>query len=194
MGRVRQVGQGRQGGADLSLDVVILTIVLAVVIWFSSSQIVSELRAAREEAARTRALDLLELLSPALSAAQSDPKSLLAWQPLANMARQLFPAELAMLDRAAGGAFPLSKSQLEAAHARWTADWLAWEQAHDGEYKLKASAVELEVEQELAAGHPAGSSIARAKLDAVEREKLETYQRRYGEYVRVAKALQALSS
>ncbi|HWW82222.1 MAG TPA: hypothetical protein VNZ26_01390, partial [Vicinamibacterales bacterium] len=61
-------------GPNLSLDVVILTIVLAVVIWFSSSQIVSELRAAREEAARTRALDLLELLSPALSAAQSDPK------------------------------------------------------------------------------------------------------------------------
>jgi hypothetical protein len=33
----------------------------------------------------------------------------------------------------------------------------------------------------------------RARLDAVEREKLETYQRRYEEYVRVAKALQALS-
>jgi hypothetical protein len=32
----------------------------------------------------------------------------------------------------------------------------------------------------------------RARLDAVEQEKLEIYQRRYAEYVRVAKALQAL--
>ena len=33
---------------------------------------------------------------------------------------------------------------------------------------------------------------ARARLDAIEQEKLELYQRRYAEYVRVAKALQAL--
>ena len=30
-----------------------------------------------------------------------------------------------------------------------------------------------------------------ARLDAIEREKLETYQRRYEEYIRVARALQA---
>ena len=36
--------------------------------------------------------------------------------------------------------------------------------------------------------------LLRARLDAVEREKLDRYQRRYAEYVRVAKALQALSS
>jgi hypothetical protein len=35
--------------------------------------------------------------------------------------------------------------------------------------------------------------LARARLDAVEREKLELYQRRYEEYVRVSKALQSLS-
>ena len=34
----------------------------------------------------------------------------------------------------------------------------------------------------------------RARLDAVEREKLDLYQRRYTDYVRVAKALQALLS
>jgi hypothetical protein len=35
--------------------------------------------------------------------------------------------------------------------------------------------------------------VLRAKLDAVEREKLDSYQRRYEEYVRIAKALQALT-
>jgi hypothetical protein len=34
--------------------------------------------------------------------------------------------------------------------------------------------------------------VLRAKVDAIEREKLDAYQRRYEEYVRVAKALQAL--
>jgi len=33
-----------------------------------------------------------------------------------------------------------------------------------------------------------------SKLEAVDREKLEVYQRRYQEYVRTAKALQALST
>ena len=56
----------------------------------------------------------------------------------------------------------------------------------DAEYKLKAAVVE----QELAAA--GASPVLRGKLDAVEREKLDLYQRRYSEYVRVAKALQAL--
>ena len=47
-------------------------------------------------------------------------------------------------------------------------------------------------EQELAAS--GGSQVMRARVDAVEREKLDLYQRRYTEYVHVAKALQALSS
>jgi hypothetical protein len=166
--------------------------VVAVAVWWGTIQIARELRAAKEEASRTRALDLLGLLSPAIGAAQSNPKSVLAWQPVANIARQLFPAELALLDRAAGGVFPLSKAQLEAAHAQWTTDWLAWEQSHDAEYKLKATVVEQELMHvESASG---GSSIIRARLEAVEREKLEKYQRRYSEYVRVAKALQALIS
>jgi hypothetical protein len=101
-----------------------------------------------------------------------------------------------MLDGAAGGTFPLTKAQLEAAHAQWTADWLAWEQSHDAEYKLKAAAVEQELTaatgSSVQGSSAASSSMVRAKLDAVEREKLETYQRRYSEYVRVAKALQTL--
>jgi len=82
--------------------------------------------------------------------------------------------------------FPFSTGQVQAAHARWTAEWLAWERTHDAEYKLKA----VVLERELAAGE---SAIARARLDAVEREKLDLYQRRYQEYVQVAKALQSLS-
>jgi hypothetical protein len=42
----------------------------------------------------------------------------------------------------------------------------------------------------LAADGAAG--IGRARLDAIEREKLDLYQRRYAEYVRTAKALQTL--
>jgi hypothetical protein len=126
------------------------------------------------------------MFAPAVSAAAADPRAILVWQPLAGTARQLFPEEFAQIDAAAGGRFPFSKERLEAAHAHWTADWLAWERTHDSEYKLKAAVAE----QELVAAGP--SPVLRARLDAVEREKLELYQRRYEEYVRVAKALQAL--
>ena len=77
-------------------------------------------------------------------------------------------------------------SVVQAAHARWTAEWLAWERTHDAEYKLKAAEIEEEL---LASG---GSTVVRGRLDGVEREKLDRYQRRYEEYVRVGKALQAL--
>jgi hypothetical protein len=53
---------------------------------------------------------------------------------------------------------------------------------------MKAAAAQAEL---LASGG-SGTAAARARVDAVEREKLDLYQRRYGEYVRVAKALQAL--
>ena len=45
-------------------------------------------------------------------------------------------------------------------------------------------------EEELARAE--GSRTLRARVDAIERQKLDLYQRRYAEYVRVAKALQAL--
>ena len=48
-----------------------------------------------------------------------------------------------------------------------------------------------EVQQQLQGG--ADTTAARARLDAIEHEKLDTYQRRYEDYIRVAKALQALS-
>jgi len=87
-----------------------------------------------------------------------------------------------------GGPFPFTPDQVDSAHARWTADWLAWERTHDADYKMKAAAVE----HELAAS--GGSPVIRAKLDAVEREKLDLYQQHYSDYVRIAKALHALSA
>ena len=149
-------------------------------------RIAREVAAARIEAARARPLQLMEVFAPGMASAADDPRALLTWQPLAAVARQLFPAEFAALDLAAGGRFPFAAHQIETAHARWSADWLAWERTHDAEYKRKAA----EIEQELAAG--GGSGALRARLDAVEREKIDLYQRRYGEYVRVSKALQAL--
>ena len=96
--------------------------------------------------------------------------------------------EFAQIDRASGFSFPFGVDRIQAAHAPWTADWLAWERTHDGEYKLKAAAVE----EDLARSN--GSSVVRARLEAVEREKLDLYQRRYAEYVRVARALQTLTT
>lgn len=162
------------------------SLIVAGAVWWAAQQIVDELKASRDEALRGRALMLLDVLAPALAAAEADPRGVLAWQPIARTARALFPDESAALDRAAGGAFPFSRERLQAAHDRWTAEWLGWERSHDAEYKVKAA----EAEQALAAA--GGSPIARARLETVEREKLDLYQRRYQEYVRIAKALQGL--
>lgn len=137
-------------------------------------------------ARRMRVVQILATFAPALDAAARDPRAILVWQALARAGRQVCAEEFALLDRAAEGAFPFSRERIEAAHARWTADWLAWERTHDAEYKLKAAAIEAESS---AAG---ATPLFRARVDAVEREKLDLYQRRYEEYVRVAKALQAL--
>jgi hypothetical protein len=161
-------------------------LVIAGALWWAAQQIVGELRAARDEAARGRMLMLVELFAPGIVAVQHDPRAFLVWYPLARIARQLLPADTAALDRAAGGSFPFTPEQVQAAHAQWTADWLAWERTHDGEFKLKA----VTAEQELAASPD--SPVLRGKLDAIEREKLDSYQRRYAEYVRIAKALQGL--
>ena len=160
--------------------------IVAAAIGWAAYALVSELRAVRTEATRSRALAVLQTFSAGIAAAHTDPRALITWVPLARAARQLLPAEFAQLDAAAGGSFPFSAERIQAAHAQWTAEWLAWERTHDAEYKLKA----VVLERELAAGE---SAIARARLEAVEREKLDLYQRRYQEYVQVAKALQSLS-
>jgi hypothetical protein len=135
---------------------------------------------------RNRELSLAALFAPAMERAHDDPRVLLTWQPLAKTLRARFPDEFAALDAASGSTFPFSKDVLAAAHARWTTEWLSWEKAHDGTYKLKALAAQQELKSD------SSPELGRAKLDAVEREKLELYQRRYEEYVRVGKGLQAL--
>jgi hypothetical protein len=166
--------------------IVLSALIVAAAIGWAAMTVARELRAARSGAAQPdRIAMLLTLFAPALVESQRDPRAFLVWHPIARATRQLFPEECAALDRATGGSFPFPAERIEAAHSQWTADWLAWELAHDTEYRLKAAAAE----QELAIS---GDRVARARLDAVEREKLDLYQRRYTEYVRTAKALQAL--
>ena len=160
-------------------------IVTAGLVWVGL-QIAKAADTGAADARRLRVVQILASFAPALDAAARDPRAILVWQPLARAARQVCVEEFAELDRATGAAFPFSRDRIEAGHARWTADWLSWERVHDGEYKVKAAAIEAEL---AAAG---SSPLLRARLDAIEREKLDLYQRRYEDYVRVAKALQAL--
>jgi hypothetical protein len=159
-------------------------IVVTVAVIVSLGQVVTEMRAARADARRERTLSIVALFGPAVAAVQDDPKALLVWQPIAATVRKLFPEECAALDASAGSSFPFSADVMSAAHARWTADWLAWEGTNDATYKMKIAVAEQEADS------PAG----RARLDAVEREKLDVYQRRYEEYIRVAKRLQKLAA
>jgi hypothetical protein len=160
--------------------------IVAAAILAGAFRITRAVRASRPDPGRDRILDLMAMFAPALGAAAGDPRAILVWQPLARMARQMFPEEFARIDQAFGSEFPFNNDRLQSAHAKWTADWLGWERTHDSEYKLNAAIVEREI---AASGT---STVLRARLDAIEREKLELYQRRYEEYVRVAKALQAL--
>jgi hypothetical protein len=167
--------------------IVLAALIVAAAIAAAAIMIVRELRASGGAAAAPdRIASLLTLFAPALIETQRDPRAFLVWQPIARAARQLFPHEFAALDAATGHTFPFPAAMIEAAHAQWTTDWLAWERAHDTEYKLKAAVAEHEVATE-------GTPAARARLDAVEREKLDLYQRRYSDYVRTAKALQTLT-
>ena len=104
-------------------------IVVAAAILWTARALVAELRATRAEATRTRALAVLQTFSPGIAAAHSDPRVLMTWVPLARAARQVLPAEFALLDAAAGGPFPFSTERIQAAHAQWTAEWLSWERA-----------------------------------------------------------------
>ena len=169
------------------MEIFIGAIVIAVAIVVAAGQIVTELKRGGAERSRDRQVSIAALFAPALGQVQDDPKALLTWQPLAATLRKQFPQEFAALDAAAGSKFPFSNDVIAAAHARWTTEWLAWERTHDATYKMKAA----EVQQELQGG--ADTTAARARLDAIEHEKLDTYQRRYEHYIRVAKALQALS-
>src|SRR4051812_44544609 len=101
-------------------------IVAAAIVW-SGRLIAAAQRTAMTSVSGERALRLLELFAPALVGAARDVREILVWQPLATAARRLFPDDFASLDRASSATFPFAPEQLQAAHARWTAEWLAWE-------------------------------------------------------------------
>lgn len=152
------------------------------ILWFL---ITRELRQQRHEGA---VQSILQTFGPAQASVLHDPKQLLAWHPLAEATRRLFPAAFQALDVATGARFPFSKELVERTHAKVSSEWLAWEKAHDEEYRIKAAAAE----QELAGVAGDAAALARARLDRIQHEKIERYQQRYEEYVRTAKALQAL--
>jgi len=159
--------------------------VAAAIVW-GSTRIAAQLESARKDVRRARTLEILKMFTAAVDAASTDPKAILVWEPLARSARQLFPDEFGEVDRASGQTFPFGPERIEAAHAQWTADWLAWERGHDAVYKLKAAELERQIEDS------DDRAVGRGKLEAIEREKLDLYQRKYQEYVQVGKALQAL--
>jgi hypothetical protein len=155
---------------------------LAYVLW----RIGDEIQRQRREATLQH---LLATFAPAAAAAQQDPKQLLVWHPLAQTSRKLFPDAFAALDAAAGGAFPFSKEKLKAAHSRCSAEWLAWERAHDAEYAVKTAQVQDEIDRTQGPASP----LLRTRLAALEQQKLERYQQRYEEYIKTAKALAAFA-
>ena len=167
-----------------------LTILLGACLLVAAAGVVVLWRlaaAVEQQTSRATIQQVLATFGGATAAVQQDPKQLLAWYPLAQCSRKLFPDAFIELDTASGGAFPFTKEQLQAAHARCSSDWLAWERAHDAEYSLKAAQVEEEISR--AAGPVA--TLLRTRLAAVEQQKLERYQQRYEEYVKTAKALAA---
>jgi len=161
-------------------------IVAAAILGLLVGRWIREVAGARRRDADIHAI--VQTFGAAQAAVLNDPRQLVAWYPLADANRTLFPAAFAALDQATGARFPFPKEAVERAHARISSDWLAWERAHDEEYRLKGAAAE----QEIARSTGDAATLARAHLDRVQHEKIDRYQQRYEEYVRTAKALQAL--
>ncbi len=186
---------------ELVAAVLIVLALVGASAWVSGRVVAAADRAGRD-AAGARRIQLLALFGPAVGQAAADPRALVTWAHLASTARALFADDCAEIDRASGGRFPFSDDGIQRAHGRWTTDWLAWERTHDGVYKLKAAealaALAATTARADASGRTdelqAACALARARVDDVEREKLDLYQRRYEEYVRTSKALQALQS
>ncbi len=145
--------------------------------------------ALRDRRRDAQILGLLAAFGPAAERARTDPRVLLAWYPFVNAARRAFPEAFGALEPEGQPQLPLGPADLEAAHARWSTEWLDWERRQDAEHRAKREAVEAELGQATDVTAPP----LRARLEALEREKLEQYQRRYEEYVSVSRALRHLS-
>ncbi len=164
-------------------------IVVAVVLGVAAAGVANRHRREQRREHRERLVALLiTTLSPAV--ARAEPRELLAWRHSVDAVRGLFPEAVATIEARTGERFPFSRALVEDAHARWTADWLAWERRHDTEYRERAAALEAELQ---AVDGDDAAIAARARVAALEDEKLQTYQRRYEEYVRVGKGLIALT-
>ena len=83
-----------------------------------------------------------------------------------GVTRKLFPEAFHRLDAVCEGRFPFSAALVEAAHAKWTSEWLAWERQHDLDYKRRASAAEAELSR---AGETDPATV-RARLAAIDQE------------------------
>ena len=169
-------------GSALTLAVAVLAAVCGVI----GLLVVTPLRAWRRD---VQILELLATFGPVVERARSDPRVLLAWHPTAEAARRRFPEAFAAIEGSGSGRYPFGAAALEGALTRWTADWLDWERNHDADYRHKSEAIEVEIDR----SDGAASQRARARLEALEREKLERYQRRYEEYVRISRALAELA-
>ena len=135
-------------------------------------------------------LRLLALFGPSVARVETEPRELMPWSHVAGCGRTLFPRAFRDLDEANGGRFPFSADLIESVHARWTAGWLAWERDHDIEYKRRAT----EIEHQLIDVDAGRAATLRVELAGVEQEKLQRYQERYEEHVRIAKAIGALEA
>ena len=158
------------------------TAIIGFTIVLATATVVFEWRRRRREESLLR---LLSMFGSSLVRVQDRPQELVAWSQVASLARVLFPNEFKELDLRYGGRFPFSKAVVEDAGARWATKWLAWERAHDAEYKHKADVIEAELRR--VDTREARTFEERLKL--IEQEKLLSYQERYEEYVRVSKSL-----
>ena len=166
--------------------VVLMSAILAVTVAILGLLMLVELRKQRRDA---QLLGLLATFAPIAKEARSDPRLLLVHYPAVVAARRCFPEAFAALEEPQSKSFPLGSLEIEEAHARWTAEWLEWEQRHESEYQRKAAVLNAELVNTTDARMPA----LRAELEAVEQQKLDLYQHRYEEYVGVSRALAKLT-
>ena len=161
------------------------SVMLAAAMAWAAAVVARSLKGLQDETARGRQAQLLAFLAPALARVREDPAALVDWHRAADVTRALFPEDAAALDRAAGNRYPFTPADVQDAHARWSSAWLAWERANDIAYKTRLATLQSETAR-------AGEAVPRITLEALEQERLDVYQRRYADYVRVSKALQAL--
>ena len=168
----------------MDLTLIVVAVLLAVA---AAGVAERNRREQRREHHQTIVALLLTTFMPAV--ARAEPRELLAWRTPADTVRKLYPEAVATIETETGERFPFPRTVVEDAHAQWTTDWLAWERQHDTVYRERAATLEAELQ---ATGGDAAAAV-RAKIAALEDEKLQTYQRRYEEYVRVGNGLIALT-